>query len=281
MNSLYKQRHAQWQKISLGVLLLLFLIFGILNAYSSASTLGEEFISSERFEKGSIVSLKKDNPKEVELSTILNNKYLLGVVNDTGSNLITYSRGNSELAVSLSGEVQVFVTDVNGEIKKGDFIGASWLEGVGMKADSKKEQKLLGVALEDFNIDGNAKEYGEIDTPDGMKTVRVDTILIRLFNKDTSGSTTTTNTDSIEGFIRSIAGRDVSFAKAVSVSIIFLTSLVAAGFFVSSSIRGSFVSRGRNPRASASIYKGLLHVTTVAIIVIMIGTTLSYVVLVI
>jgi len=281
MNSLHKQRHSQWQKVSLGSFLLLFLVLGLLSNSSWAATLGEEFIATGNFEKGSIVSLNQANPKDIELSTLSNNKYTLGVVNNSGDNLITYSRANSDVTVSLSGEVQVFVTDANGTINKGDFIGASWLEGVGMKADSRDKQHLLGVALENFNSDNSAKDYGSIQTPDGSKHVKVDTILIRIFDKDTTGTVATKNTDSLEGLIRSIAGREVSFAKAVTVSLIFLTSIVASGMFVTSSIKGSFVSLGRNPRASRSIYKGLLHVTTIAIIVIMIGTTLSYVVLVI
>jgi len=281
MNSLYKQRHSIWQDMTLGSLLLLFLVFysagGVL---AQSSTIGEEFLSTDTFRVGSIVSLQKDNPREIVLTSLSNNEYTLGVVNNSGDNLITYSRDDSEVTVSLSGEVQVFVTDANGEIKKGDFIGASWLEGVGMKADTSDRQRLLGVALEDFDSENSAKDYGLIQTPDGDKQVKVDTILIRFFDKETSGVTTATDVSNLEGFIRSIAGREVSLAKAVTVSLIFLTSIVVSGMFVSSSIRGSFVSLGRNPRAGTAIYKSLLHVSTVSIVVILIGTTLSYVVLV-
>ncbi len=37
------------------------------------------------------------------------------------------------------------------KIKAGDFVGASWLEGIGMKAINQDQQKLAGVALESFD----------------------------------------------------------------------------------------------------------------------------------
>jgi uncharacterized membrane protein len=138
---------------------------------------------------------------------------------------------------------------------------------------------LLGIALDDFDL-SSANEYGEIDTPDGKQEVKIGTINVRLFEKEGSEELLL-NKGGLEGFLTSLAGREVSFAKIMAGSIIFLMSVVVAGFFASSSIKGSFISIGRNPMASASIYRSLLHVTMVSVIVIVIGTALSYVVLVV
>ena len=248
---------------------------------TSAATVGEEFVADKQFEKGSIVSLSQDNPETVELSTISNSEYLIGVVNETSNNVVTYAKGSQgfKISVSLAGETEVFVNNANGQIKKGDFVGASWLEGVGMKAITSDKQKLLGVALNDFDLE-SANEYGEIDTPDGKMSVKVGTITVRLFEKEGSEDLLLKK-GGFEGFLTNLAGKEISFAKIMAGSIIFLMSVVVAGFFASSSIRGSFISIGRNPMASSSIYRNLLHVTMVSVIVIVIGTSLSYVVLVI
>ena len=265
------------------LILLGFLLFSILIldvGFSLAATVGEEFTSDQILEKGSLVSLSQDNPKKVELATVSNSEYLIGVVNESDSNVVTYAKNSGEVkvSVSLAGETEVFVSDANGEIKKGEFIGASWLEGVGMKSITNDKQKLLGVAVEDFSL-SDSSNYGVIDTSNGPKDINIDTVTVRLFDKE--GSEELTKVGGLEGFLSSLAGKEVSFLKVMAGSLIFLMSVVVAGFFASSSIRGSFVSIGRNPMASASIYRSLLHVTMVSVIVIVIGTTLSYVVLVV
>lgn len=283
--SVGRKKLVKYSYTNRNLILLGFLVFGIVLSLSTvssiAATIGEEFIAAKQLEKGSIVSLSQDDPKTVELSTISNSEYLIGVVNETDSNVVTYAKDSTEVevSVSLAGETEVFVSDANGKIAKGDFIGASWLEGVGMKAITSDKQKLLGVAIDDFDP-SSGSEYGEIETPDGKKEVRIGTINVRLFDKEGSEDLLLKK-GGLEGFLTTLAGREISFAKIMAGSIIFLMSVVVAGFFASSSIKGSFISIGRNPMASASIYRSLLHVTMVSVIVIVIGTTLSYVVLVV
>jgi hypothetical protein len=244
---------------------------------SRASTIAEEFTSNSQIEIGSLVSLMKDDPKQVETSSIAGNDYLLGVVAESNASSVTYAKGGSKVSVALSGEVKAFVSDANGIVAKGDFVGASWLEGVGMKSNTGDEHKLLGVALEDYDP-ASAQEYGEIDTPDGVKTISIDTINVRLFEKNSSEAAVTSSSG-LEGLLSQIAGKNVSLAKIIACLVIFIMSVLVSGFFVSSSIRGSFISIGRNPLASSSIYHSLLHVTSVSVIIILIGTALSYVVL--
>jgi hypothetical protein len=244
-----------------------------------ASTVGEEFINSNSFSKGTIVSLDKDDPTNITLTNLSNSDYLLGTVVSSGENSVTFAKDNAEVTVAVSGDVSVYVSDANGAISQGDFIGASWLEGVGMKSLDSNRQKLLGIAVDDFDIE-NAETYGEIETPDGEKTIKVGVIKVRLFDKE-GPLATDVSYDSAEGLLEKIAGKQVSFAKVLSGSIIFIVSLSVASLFIVSSIRGSFESIGRNPLSSVSIYRSLLHVSGLAVLVILIGTALSYVVLVI
>lgn len=246
---------------------------------SATGLLSEEFSVDGTNTVGTIVSIDKTDPQSVELATLTNSEYLLGVVVADNQSSVTFTKAGSETTVALSGEVAVYVNDANGDIKTGDFIGASWLEGVGMKSLDQNNQKLLGIALEDYDA-SSAKAYGEIETSSGVKDVSVDVIKVRLFDKEGIAENTKSK-DGLEDILSSVAGKQISYAKVLASSILFLVTLTVAGMFIVSSIRGSFISIGRNPMASATIYKSLLHVSGLSVLVLIIGTALTYVVLVI
>ena len=260
----------------LSVLLLVFFVFSL---PASASYLSEEFNVSGSFPTGSIVSIKKSDPESIELSVLTNSEYLLGSVVGEDQGTVTFAKEDASVTVALTGEVDVLVSDANGEVKKGDFIGASWLEGVGMKSLDSDRQKLLGVALNDFSED-EAQRYGQIEVEGGRRDVSIDVIRVRLFEKE-GVTKTTVSSNGLESILNAVAGREVSLAKVLASSILFLVTLVVSAMFIVSSIRGSFISIGRNPMASQSIYRSLLHVSGLSVLVLIIGTALTYVVLVV
>ena len=248
----------------------------------SASTVGEEFSTATDLQNGLLVSINPESPDSIELASLGTGKYSLGIINDTQSNVITFAKDNATVSVALSGEVLVYVSNANGEIKVGDFIGVSWLEGVGMKALTNQDQKLLGVALEDY--DGSeASEYGNIETANGNKDVSVDVIKVRLFDKEGSvdAINSTNQTTSLENFANSIAGKSVNPIRILAGALIFIMGIALAGFFAYSSIKGSFISVGRNPMASDSIYRSLTQVSMISVAALVIGAALAYVVLVV
>ena len=263
-------------QLQLGILCLSVLLF---SGLVSAAQLGEEFKNGSAFKTGSLVSLSQTNPDEIELASVNNSEYLLGVVVAENANSVTFAKDDSESTVAYNGDVEVFVSDVNGTVEKGDFISTSWLEGVGMKTTKPEEQRLLGVAVDAYDPD-QAQAYGEIETPDGTKNISIDTITVRLFDKqgllDEAGRAT-----GLEAALENITGKDITAVRIIIGSILFTISIAIAALFIMSSIRGSFISIGRNPLSSASIYKSLLHVSGLSAIVVLIGAALSYVVLVV
>lgn len=246
---------------------------------SGAVSLSEQFINNDSFTEGLIVSLDKENPDKIVLSDLTNSNYLLGVVAEDGVSSVTFAKDGSDTNVALDGVVSVLVSDENGVISKGDFISASWLQGVGMKSDEISNQKLVGVALEDFDAE-KSLTYGDIDTPTGTQSVQVSSIQVQLFDKE-GPIVDSANTEGVEGVFEKIVGKRISFTKVLAGSLILIVSISIAGVFIASAIRGSFVSIGRNPLASTSIYKSLIHVSGLSVLVILIGAALSYVVLVI
>jgi hypothetical protein len=256
-------------------------IFGSVTVVQ-ASTIGEEFVTLDSLQNGLIVSINPEQPDSIGLASLGTGQYSLGIINDTQSNVITFAKDNATVSVALSGEVLVYVSDANGEIKIGDFVGVSWLEGIGMKALTNQDQKLLGVALEDFDST-QATDYGAIETNNGNKDVAVDIIKVRLFDKE--GSVDAINSSSqvtgLENFANSIAGKSVNPIRILAGALIFIMGIALAGFFAYSSIRGSFISVGRNPMASDSIYRNLTQVSMISVAALVIGAALAYVVLVV
>ena len=227
-----------------------------------------------------MVAIQDSTPVSVSLADINNTDFLVGVVEPENGSLIAISREVGDLTVALSGEVKVFVSDINGEIEQGDFIGSSWIRGVGMKAIDNSDQKIIGVALENFADVEDMAEVEGLDTPQGNVSAKIGKITIRIFDKQVGQDFTAENANFLEQFAARIAGKEVVFARIIAASVLFIVSAVISGVFLANAIKGSFISLGRNPLASSSIYSQLIQVSGVSIGVILIGTVLAYIVLI-
>lgn len=245
-----------------------------------AGSLSEQFPSTGNYPTGTLVAIQQEDSSKVDLADINNTDFLVGVVEDQGTSLISISREAGDLHVALSGEVEVFVSDINGDIQEGDFIGSSWIRGVGMVSLGDPQQKLLGVALQSFDeTTSDVVVVNDIETPSGSKTARITKIGVRLFDRDVGVNPNQETTSQLEKFAERIAGKDVVFARVVAAVVLFIVTGLIGGAFLANAIRGSFISLGRNPLASSSIYVNLIQVSAVSIGVMLIGTVLSYVVL--
>lgn len=247
----------------------------------NAGIISEGFPSDGNYPSGTLVSIRNTIPTTIELASVLNSDYLLGVVERTGDSLLSFSDGMDDVAVTTIGQAEAFVSDVNGDIKIGDFIGASWIKGVGMKANSEVQQKLLGIAIEDFSEAAtNVVLARDIETPSGKKDARIGKIAIRLFNKEV-GPDVNDGRSSLENFASRVAGKDVAFVRVVASAGLFVVTVLISSVFLANAIKGSFISIGRNPLSSASVFNSLMHISGVSIGLLLIGAVIAYVVLVV
>lgn len=229
---------------------------------------------------GTLVALKRDNPKSVEQLNVNNKDYAIGVVVENGRALLSLSiSGEASVNVATDGEVVALVSDINGSVKKGDFVGASTINGVAMKLDeeSTESQRLVGIALGDF--DSNQSISIENGSINGGSRVLVGYLPITLINKDKIPSTVESKSG-LETVATKLAGKDVSIVRVLIALVIFCLSMVSAAMIIRGSLKGSFISLGRNPLASNSIYTAIIHVTILSTVLILIGSALSYAVLV-
>jgi hypothetical protein len=259
-------------------LIIIGLTFYGLFTLAGAASIAEEFSSNNALVNGSLVS-KVDDSSPIELSNINNDLYFLGAVTQSSNSLVTITKVDANTPVAISGEVNILASDINGEIEEGDLLTLSWINGVAMKLTDDINARVVGVALEDFSAVG-ANTYGKIETSRGqVDETKVNQIYVRLTGSDAFASQQRNNES--YGLVEKLTGKDVSLVRLVSGLFVFITTFVIASVFIYSSIKGSFISFGRNPLASNSIYAGLLQVSAISVVIIAVGATVAYLIWVI
>jgi hypothetical protein len=248
----------------------------VLMGSSALASFQSEGYSGPTLKPGLIVGIDPANTQNIQLASLQNSNLEIGVTESPEQSLIVQSGVESKVTVATTGNVYVYVSDGNGAIKRGDLVGLSYVEGIGMKVDTSQNPKVIGVALDDFDT-VRAKEYGKVETATGNKNVKVDPIRIRLSQYEASSQAA--NSNSLQSFLSRLAGKDVSLVRVYLSLILFIATLTISGVYVSTSLHASFISIGRNPLASKAIARGLVGISGLTVAILVIGAALSYVVL--
>lgn len=249
-----------------------------LPVFAHAASISESFSGSADLVPGMLVSTDPGVANGVTAATLANSNYLVGAVQAEGSALVSFTNNGATVSVATMGVVSAYVTSANGEVKKGDYIGPSWLNGVGMRVAEGDNHKVLGVALEDFDS-SSATDFKDISLPGGKKTVKVGSVALRLFG--TPSKLLTSNQSGVSSFVAKLAGHEVTYIRIAVAAVLFIFTLLLAGVFIKSSISRSFLALGRNPLASHSIYGSLTQISFVSMAIILLGTAVAYAVVVI
>jgi hypothetical protein len=245
--------------LSLGGILLVFLLLFVspLGA-QGASSIAQGFKTTDaNIVEGALVSLKDDEPNTVELSSSDHLDHLIGVVGD--SPLIELSDGTNSVQVVMSGVTLALVTDINGDVKPGDKITASPIEGVGMKAT--QSGIVIGTAQADLStVDTSertirAKDGKEQTVNIGMIPVQVDAIF---YTGNAEGDSFVPS--AIQDLANSIAGQQVSAIRVLVAALLLLLLLVSVVVLLYSSVKSSIISIGRNPLSESAVHKSLFQV---------------------
>lgn len=243
--------------------------------------MAEAYPSENNLLKGTVVSLSNSTPPDVKLANLNNSEYLIGVIEDDGDSLLTLNKDGAQVVVAISGEVTAFVSDLNGSIKPGDFVGASWISGVAMRAEAIGEQKLLGIALEEFNSESpDTVPVENIETSGGSRDAVMGKIAVRLFDKEL-GQDGQKQPSSLEQLAAKLVGKEVSFARTIAAAGLFSISVIIAGVFLANAIRSSLISIGRNPLSHSAIFNTLSQIAGVSIGLVLIGAAVAFIVLII
>lgn len=243
-------------------------VWAITRGYNSDDTL---------LKAGMVVSLSQSNSTEnpkVERATRDQLERVIGVATTVDESLVTISSGNQTVYVSGEGEVDAFVTDLDGEIRQGDMLTLSPLRGVLTKAFPG--QPAIALAAEDFSIE--QAETHTITEVNADRSIRIQKLRVNL-DRQAIADLQPGNESVLSNIGKSLVGRDVEELQVIIAMIIFFIVLVAEGTILYGAISSAINSLGRNPLAKNIIKRELIRVVFIAMTVLIIGLAAIYAVL--
>jgi hypothetical protein len=258
----------------LGMILAVVTVFG--PAYAQGGFARGYGTSDRELQPGMVVALSpSSSPGDplVERATREAIDRVIGVATELDDNLVTITSTTHQVYVQDDGEVQAFVSDMNGQVSRNDRLALSPLKGILMRGDDTTP--VIGRALENFTDIGAQTQ--QVQTPSGSQTVKTIKISIAL------GSSLVYDQgqqeSSLQRIGRSITGKQTSDLQVIVALIIFMIVLVAEGSILYGAISSGIISVGRNPLAQNIIRGELLRVIVVALAVLLIGLGAIYFIL--
>lgn len=235
---------------------------------ASAASLSVGYTTSQKLPIGAIVVPDNQNVDGV-VAANSDNTNLLGVVVTGGT--VTVSQDNSQVQVSSDGSANVLVTNVNGEVKKGDHIAASPLDGIGMKAT--ESGRVIGVIQADLTASSPGVSTKTITDLEGQeKQVLVASLPVAInigFYQPVQQKTL------LPKFLRdlgaAVSGKEVSAPRLYGSLAVMTVSLIIVAVLLYGAVRSSIGAIGRNPLAQSAIQNSLGKVLGISVLILAIS----------
>ena len=218
---------------------------------------------------GMSVSLLNDT---VYPSTPQNSGNILGVVVSQNSVAVTLASEANQAQVITNGVANAFVSDINGDIKNGDPLVPSPIEGVLMKAT--EAGRSIGSAQQDFNTGAQGVQKKDIKTKDGTtKSTSIGTIQILVARNDfvPKPADVPKVLSPFQSIFTGVAGHTVTVPRTIAAVVIFAVAVIAAMIVMYSGVSNGIRSIGRNPLSKGEVYLGLLQVFGIILLILIIS----------
>jgi hypothetical protein len=247
-------------------------------AYAEAlTTISQGYATTEKLPLGTLVSLQKNSSDQVIPASTSNVDNLLGVVINDENSLLSVNNGlPSQVQVATSGTVQVLVTDINGDIKRGDHITASPIAGVGMKATANV--RVMGIAEGDLAKDANKQTYKDKNGKEHTAVIGDVPVLVTVayYFKEPEK---TVIPSAIQNVANALAGRSVGTLPILVSGAIFIVMIIVVVSIIYSMIHSSIISVGRNPLSQSAVYRNLIQLSALVLAIMGVGLGAIYMVL--
>ncbi len=222
-------------------------------------------ITDKDVKDGNIVS---SSPQGYYLSKLPYDPTMVGVVTTNPAVALNLENSSSKsYPVVANGNVQVLVSTINGDIKKGDPITTSTIPGVGMKAT--KTGYALGIALDPYSSK-DTKALGKIN---------ISMNLHYSFAKITSDNTKANLLDIANLSVLATYESPLSVFKYVVAAFVIMLSFILGFVSFGRVARSGIEALGRNPLAGRMIQFGIFLNVLITIAIIVSGIAIAYFVL--
>lgn len=250
--------------------------------YGGGSVQG--YAAAQPIDYGTIVELEGGDKQQVKAATQAELQNMFGVAVDPQQIPVRISKGNvkNETYVAVSGTYNVLVSTQGGEIKSGDYITLSSINGIGMKAGTE-EATVFGRAVADFDGKSVTRGSTKIQDVDGnvLTTVQLGSVpvTIEIQRNPNEKSTKARVPEALERLGQAIAEKEVSAIRIYISLAITAVSLITALVVLYTGVRGSIISIGRNPMSKRSILRALLEIILTSFLILVIGLFAVYLLL--
>ena len=236
-------------------LLLSFHLPNAIAQVSSTGTANHIDILDEKIENGNIVVA---TPNGYKLSTEEYDPEIFGIVSTNPAiALITTTNKNSYPVVSY-GNVFVKVSNVNGPIKKGDYVTSSRIKGTGMRAS--RSGIVIGQAMEDAIFD-NSKAA----------------LIPVMLNIHQAGGNSLLDIFNLGKIATYEAPTKV--VQYTVAAVIMLLSFGAGSIIFAKAVNTGLEALGRNPLASRTIQFSIVLNLILIVVIVVAGASLAYLVI--
>lgn len=243
----------------------------------SAAAIAQGFQTSETdVRPGALLSLKEGSPDNVEYANQERIDELVGVAGENP--LISLTDGGQTVQVVTSGVTAALVSNINGEVKTGDKITASPIEGVGMKATSSNI--VLGAAQADLTS-VKTTEHTVTDTDGTQHTVLIGLIPVQV-NVTFYAAPADKNMflpAFLQDFANGVVGKEVSPVRVMIAAIIMVLAFLSIAVLLYASVKSSIISIGRNPLSEVSVRKSLLQIGAIVVAILLLALITIYLIL--
>lgn len=239
------------------------------------------FASDEKLLRGAVVSRIEGDDSKVEGAAESSIERLYGVVVRSNETAVVLTNDTAGVLVTTSGKYEVLVSNINGEIQVGDYITASPIKGVAMKAD-QRQSKTIGQAVQAFDsTDSNVVlATRQVTSNEGQsKTIAIGRILADM---DVRNSPLSFGIEAPEIIIRigeAIAGGPVAVTRVWGALGVLVLSFLTGSTIFYAGVRTSIIAIGRNPLSKASVLRGFFQVTAISFSIFIVGGFAVYLIL--
>lgn len=244
----------------------------------------QSYAADQPLDVGSVVELNSKNDSEVQLSTKSNLQNMFGVVVDKQELPITLSSDGlkNETFVAVSGTYRVLVSNEGGDVKPGDYVTMSSVNGVAMKAGTE-QKTVFGRANAQFDASSLVLSKTQLKQADGSVNKEVSIgmvpVSVNIQRNPNIKSTKSDLPDFLQRLGQAIAEKEVSPIRIYLSLAITAISLISGIIVLYSGVRNGIIAIGRNPMTKKSIFRALLEVILTSILILVIGLFAVYLLL--
>lgn len=208
---------------------------------------------------------------------------LAGVVvaeqaDDTQQPLSQAPTNEQMVPVAPDGQVQTLVSTVNGDIRSGDRITVSPLEGIGAKATGNGW--IVGIAQADFSADATDAITADItDSSNATRQVSIGRIPVVVNVTYYAGAAKQGERSAVMAFADSVSGKRATVLALVLSFVVLFVGLVVVGLIVNSTIRGGFSAMSRQPLIRRFIVGSIAQSLLLALFVLLAVFAAAYLIL--